>query len=86
MSGRERRSLVYEAFAAALAAEFGDVEEGGTGFGSDAFKSGGKIFAMPVKGTLVLKLPKVRVSALVAAGAGVPSDPGHGRAMKELKL
>jgi hypothetical protein len=43
----------------------------------------GKIFAMLVKGRLVTKLPRERVDALVASGAGAPFDPGHGRLMKE---
>jgi hypothetical protein len=32
---------------------------------------------------LVVKLPKARVDALVAAGEGRRFDPGHGRLMKE---
>jgi len=52
-------------------------------FGSAALKVGGKIFAMPAQGTLVLKLPASRVDALVAAGLGTRFDPGHGRTMKE---
>ena len=52
-------------------------------FGATALKTGGKIFAMAVKGTLVLKLPASRVDALVAAGLGTRFDPGHGRTMKE---
>jgi hypothetical protein len=43
----------------------------------------GKIFAMLVKGRLVAKLPRERVDALVASGAGAQFDPGHGRLMKE---
>jgi hypothetical protein len=43
----------------------------------------GKIFAMLVKGRLVAKLPRERVDALVASGAGTHFDPGHGRLMKE---
>jgi hypothetical protein len=43
----------------------------------------GKIFAMYVKGNLVVKLPRSRVDQMVAAGAGRPFDPGHGRLMKE---
>lgn len=43
----------------------------------------GKIFAMLAQSTVVVKLPEDRVDALVAAGAGEPYDPGHGRRMKE---
>ena len=43
----------------------------------------GKIFAMHVRGELVVKLPKARVDAIVQAGHGTPFDPGHGRLMKE---
>ncbi len=43
----------------------------------------GKVFAMLVKGKLVVKLPKERVDALVASGDGQHFDPGHGRLMKE---
>ncbi len=43
-----------------------------------------KIFAMLVKGKLVVKLPKPRVDALVASGDGERFDPRHdGRLMKE---
>ena len=42
-----------------------------------------KLFALFTQGTLVVKLPKERVAALVAAGVGKPFDPGHGRLMKE---
>lgn len=52
-------------------------------FGADALKVNGKIFAMPVKGELVVKLPRERVTALVASGRGTYFDPGHGRLMKE---
>jgi len=52
-------------------------------FGSDGLKVGRKVFAMSVKGNLVVKLPKERVDELVAAGSGSPFDPGHGRVMKE---
>lgn len=53
------------------------------GFGSTELQVGGKIFAMLSKGRLVVKLPRQRVDALVAAGAGERFDPGHGRLMKE---
>ena len=58
-------------------------QESARKFGSNALKVGGKLFALLTQGTLVVKLPKARVGALVTAGVGVPFDPGHGRAMKE---
>lgn len=52
-------------------------------FGSVGLKVNGKVFAMVVKGRLVVKLPKERVDALVASGIGDYFDPGHGKLMKE---
>jgi TfoX N-terminal domain len=53
-------------------------------FGSSALKIHNKIFAMLVRGSLVVKLPRPRVDALVAAGEGERFDPRHdGRLMKE---
>lgn len=62
-----------------------DVEQSGRGFGSDALKVRGKIFAMlSSQGRLVVKLPRPRVDALVASGDGERFDPrGNGRVMKE---
>ena len=54
-----------------------------TGFGSSALTVDDKIFAMLVKGWLVVKLPQHRVDALVALGEGERYDPGGGRLMKE---
>lgn len=51
-------------------------------FGSEGLKFAGKVFAMEVKGRLVVKLPAERVDELVAAGAE-RFDPGHGRLMRE---
>lgn len=56
---------------------------GGRGFGSSALKIDNKIFAMLFKGELVVKLPRLRVDALIASGDGQRFDPGHGRLMKE---
>jgi TfoX/Sxy family transcriptional regulator of competence genes len=52
-------------------------------FGSTGLSIGGKVFAMLVKGNLVVKLPRERVGMLVSSGKGAPFDPGHGRLMKE---
>ncbi|HYO79593.1 MAG TPA: TfoX/Sxy family protein, partial [Thermoanaerobaculia bacterium] len=43
----------------------------------------GKIFAMLMRDSLVVKLPKARVDELVAAGHGTRFEPRAGRAMKE---
>lgn len=61
-----------------------EVEQSGRGFGSDALKVRGKIFAMLSNGRLVVKLPRERVDALVASGEGERFDPRRdGRLMKE---
>ena len=56
----------------------------GTGFGrSEGLRVSGKIFAMLVRGELVVKLPRDRVEELTASGVAHQFDPGHGRLMKE---
>ena len=53
-------------------------------FGSSELKVNNKIFAMLVRGRLVVKLPKLQVDALIASGIGERFDPRHdGRLMKE---
>ena len=56
---------------------------GGSGFGRSALRWEKKIFAMFVRGRLVVKLPATRVDALVAGGDGVRFDANKGTPMKE---
>jgi len=56
---------------------------GGSGFGRGALRYRRKIFAMLVRGHLVLKLPGPRVDALIAAGEGIRFDANNGTPMKE---
>ena len=72
--------LVIRAFARDRRVTVGD----GKGFGSGGLKVDGKLFAlMSSRGQFVAKLPKQRVSELVAQGKGEAFDPGHGRLMRE---
>lgn len=71
----------FSAVLTALTAE-GGVDLGKM-FGSQGLRADGKVFAMEVKGRLVVKLSLERASALVAEGLAVPFDPGHGRLMKQ---
>src|SRR2546423_15219767 len=55
---------------------------GGSGFGRGALRYRRKIFAMFVRGQLVVKLPAPRVDELVAGGPGDPFDPTKGTPLK----
>jgi hypothetical protein len=77
-------SKAEEAFTEVTRAFAEDVEVSfGRLFASDGLKVHGKIFAMLVRGSLVVKLPRARVDALIASESGERFDPGHGRLMKE---
>jgi len=56
---------------------------GGSGFGRSALRFQNKIFAMFVRGRLVVKLPAERVEELIAAGEGVHFDANKGTPMRE---
>ncbi len=78
----------YTALVEALAAEPGvtipsDAPGAERRFGGAALKVHNKIFAMLVRGRLVVKLPRQRVDELIASGDGERFDPGTGRIMKE---
>ena len=80
-----------EARYASLVSAFAGVEgvtEGserpGRPFGSNGLKVNHRLFAMLVRGRLVVKLPRERVAELVAAGEGKRYDPrSDGRLMQE---
>jgi hypothetical protein len=84
VGAEERWATLVDRMLAASEATYGSTGSGAQrAFGSTSLKTNGKIFAMLVKDRLVVKLDRRRVDALVASGAGVRFDPGHGRLMKE---
>ncbi|MGB6458268.1 MAG: hypothetical protein WBH47_27660 [Streptosporangiaceae bacterium] len=56
---------------------------GGSGFGRGSLRHRGKIFAMLVRGRLVVKLPESRVAECIAAGEGSAFDANKGTPMRE---
>ena len=56
---------------------------GGSGFGRSALRYRRKIFAMLVRGQLVVKLPAPRVDELVTGGYGDRFDANKGTPMRE---
>ena len=82
MTPEERYATLVEALLSNADVALGSA--GKKGFGSSALCLRGSIFAMLSNGRLVVKLPRQRVDALVAAGDGERFDPRHdGRLMKE---
>jgi hypothetical protein len=77
----ERYATIVKAFAG----KRGVSAESGRGFGSSALKIDNHIFAMLASGDeFVVKLPRRRVDAMVAAGEGERFDPRrNGKLMKE---
>lgn len=74
----------FEAVVDAMLSEPGVTPPGQTkGFGSGALRVDKKIFAMFVRGRMVVKLPKRRVDELIAAGHGINFDANKGTPMKE---
>jgi hypothetical protein len=75
----------YAAILKAFAGKRGVSAESGRGFGSSALKIDNRIFAMLASGDeFVVKLPRQRVEAMVAAGEGERFDPRrNGKVMKE---
>lgn len=73
----------FERLAASFVVRPG-VTDRGPGWGASSLKVQGRIFAMlSNQGTLVVKLPRARVDALVESGDGVRYDPRRGRPLKE---
>jgi len=73
---------LFETAAARLRAEDPALEQGRM-MTATGLKTGGKFFAMVVRGELVVKLPADRVDELEASGTGRRFEPGRGRVMKE---
>jgi hypothetical protein len=71
----------FEAIAARLLPEPG--VERRRAFHNPGLTAGGRIFAMLVRGEMVVKLPAERCAGLVAAGAARPFDRGQGRPLRE---
>jgi TfoX/Sxy family transcriptional regulator of competence genes len=85
MTPEERYSRLVANFLRRPGVSEGSQEEGARNrFGSAGLKVNGRIFAMLVRGNLVVKLPRQRVDALVESGEGERFDPRrNGRVMRE---
>jgi hypothetical protein len=84
MPGEEELRERYDDLIDALVGEPGVTPpDRKSGFGRSAIRYERKMFAMFVRGRLVLKLPEERVSELVAGGHGVPFDANKGVPYRE---
>jgi hypothetical protein len=84
VTAEERYAAIVEAFLGESDVTGpNDTPRTGRGFGATALKVNNKIFAMLTNDGFVVKLPRERVTALVATGKGQHYDPGHGRLMRE---
>jgi hypothetical protein len=82
MAPEERYEDLVDEFVGAEGAAGVTPPQGG-GFGRSALRYQRKIFAMFVRGRLILKLPGHRVDELAAGGHGVRFDANKGTPMKE---
>ena len=85
MTAAARYAAVVRAMAGKAGVMRSEPDDSKRGFGANALKVNNKIFAMlDSEDRFVVKLPRGRVDALVAAGFGERFDPRrNGRAMKE---
>jgi hypothetical protein len=81
-AGTQWARLVTDILANGIAT-YGNADGPKRAFGATSLKTDGRIFAMLVKGRLVVKLPAARVTQLVDDGVGERFDPGHGRVQRE---
>jgi hypothetical protein len=82
---RPANAASAEEFYQAVAARYADKSDANPskGFGSNALKVNGKIFASLTRGRLLLKLPEKRVDALVESSKAARFSTGVGRVKKE---
>ncbi len=80
-----RYAAVVKALAGKRGMTYSDAKDSKRGFGAAALKVDNRIFAMLAsRDEFVVKLPRPRVDALVAAGEGKRFDPRrNGKLMKE---
>jgi hypothetical protein len=83
----QRFVALLEAFArdpqlAPISAAFRAAQNARKRFGSNGLKVNDKLFALWVRGSLVVKLPAEHAARLVAAHQAMPFEPRPGRAMK----